>query len=132
MGCLAVILSVTITKSESKIIKFTSGVFRLCSIQERSLVTTNCSPAQKKTIQENNEFLKMRRIWFIQNVCITASQMNWVVMATTVSLILKAAGSSFSHFYLMKLGESKNKLSFKSETKITKLLWFWTVAHRPF
>lgn len=65
-----------------------------------------------------NEFLKMRRIWFILNVCITASQMNWVVMETTVSLILKAAGSSFSHFYLMKLGSLRTSCLSKVKQKL--------------
>lgn len=60
MGCLAVILSVSIRKSESKIIKFTSGVLQLCnscvvfSVQERSLVTTNCS--QKKQFRKTVNF----------------------------------------------------------------------------
>lgn len=60
----------------------------------------------------------MRRIWFIWNVCITASQMNWVVMATAVSLILKAAGSSFSHFYLMKLGSLRTSCLSKVKQKL--------------
>lgn len=60
----------------------------------------------------------MSRIRFIRDVCITASQMNWVVMATTVSLILKAAGSSYSHFYLMKLGSLRTSCLSKVKQKL--------------
>lgn len=48
--------------------------------------------------------------------------MNWVVMATTVSLILKAAGSSFSHFYLMKLGSLRTSCLSKVKQKFCAII----------
>lgn len=111
--------------------------------EERSVVTTNSS---QKTIQEKAKnfkkfpptFFGKRRfesleetatntilinvnkmgILFIWNFYIAASQMNWVVMASTVSLILKAAGSFPFHFYLTKLGNLRTSNLSKVKKKL--------------
>lgn len=129
MGSLAVILCVSITKSESKIIKFTVGVLQLCSIQERSLVTINCS--QKKP--------NLAKQWIFKD------EKNLIYLECLYYRISDELGSHGNHcfinfkscwFFLSflphEIGESKNKLPFKSETKITKLLRFWAMAHWPF
>lgn len=120
IGCLAIILFVTITKSESKIIKFTSGVLQLCSIQEKALVTTNCSQKKKKNLGKQWIFKDEKNL--IYSECLYYSISDELGCHGNHCFINFKSCWFFLPFLPHEIRESKNNLPFKSETKITKLL----------